>query len=300
MGTAWKNLVDSKERLAALPIADRKSGNNQIIGTATFILPGLFITAKHNVEHYVKVHENLDIGHSSWEPQNLDLNFYVDVILPLKDDSLVVWHITKAHLMAHDDLVILVASGASGPVDRLIEAGVHTNIDLHIPASGGRFAALGYPATTNDILQTGETLHRLKLTKVQGEVSAIDRSSFTLESSPRIQADVETPGGMSGGPVFDDRGNLFAIITAGSKDGEPNPYAIFTPLTSTILTPLRFRTQSDPEAKMDTDLRQLSERGYLKISGLDHFKINGLNYVFDTKNLTCPDCPESSPLRVSL
>ena len=290
MGTTWKNLVDVKERLAALPIADKKDGGWEIIGTATFVLPGVFITAKHNLEHYVKVHENLDISHHSWERQNLNLNFYVDVILPLKDGSLVVWHITKAHLMEHDDLVILVASGASGPVDRLVKAGIHANIDLHIPPVGSRFAALGYPGTTNEILEAKKTKHRLKLTRVEGEISNIDKSSFAPRMFPRLQADVETPGGMSGGPVFDGKGNLFAIVTKGSKDGDPNPYAIFTPLVSAILTPLRLHTQDDPGANVDTSLYQLSEKGYFKISGLSHFKIEGDNYTFDTKQLNCPDC----------
>jgi hypothetical protein len=294
---SWKELVDTKERLAALPLMDRKGNKNTIIGTASFILPGLFITAKHNIEHYIKEHEGIDVGHYSWEPTDLTASFNVVVFLPMKDDSLVVWHIEKVHLVLGADLAILVANGAEGPQEKLTTSGIHVNLDLHLPSIGSDVVAVGYPKTTNVTIGKGpHSRHSLSLTRASGIIDNIDLSSFSSTRPPRIQSNAYIQGGMSGGPVFNQKGTFFAIVTDGLNPTDQHEhYSIFTPLAACIPQRFKLPTIDDPRGEQEKSLLSLAQKGYLKVSGLEHFdlKEDG-TYTFDTRNIRCPECSEDS------
>jgi hypothetical protein len=289
----WEEIVDVKERLIALPLVDRKNGENRIIGSATLILPGLFITAKHLIEEYVKGHEKLDIARHDWEPRDLGVTFDVDVLVPL-NDGLVTWRINKVHLMLDCDLAILVAVAYEGNGQTLIDRQVRVNIDLHLPRIGSQVLALGYPNTQNKVINTDEktSLHRLRLTRALGVVEAIDRSDNKLTMPPRIQTNAAIEGGMSGGPAFNENGNLVAVSQSGYTPTEEFPFhsSILAPLLPAIVCPIMLPLETNKGQYTKTSLLELAKSGTIQIKGLSHLTLDGDNYHWDDLNEKCEYC----------
>lgn len=290
----WEEIVDVKERLIALPLADRKDGNNRIIGSATWILPGLFITAKHLLEEYVKVHEGLDIARHDWEPQDMELGFEIDVLVPLKS-GVVSWHINKVHLLKNCDLAVLVALSYDGDGHELIERQFKVNIDLHMPALNSNVLALGYPNVVNKVVNLDKkiTHHRLQLTQAPGIVEAIDQSYNNPDMLPRIQTNAVIDGGMSGGPVFNEKGHLIAVVQSGLTPTDDFPFysSILVPLLPAVVCPVMLPLETNKNQFSKTSLLELARSHTIQIKGLEHITFNGEgSYTWDNKNQKCEHC----------
>lgn len=284
----WGNYLDSMSHAASLPLADSAKGQKRIIGTATFLMTGLFLTAKHLVEQYFKDYESLDITAKDWTPQdNMEASFNLEVLQPLKGLDLVVWHITKVHIVPNSDLAILVAGKYSGDkASEVVALGLNVKIDLHMPPVGSRVISLGYPGTTNE--GNNPSRHVLAMCTAEGVVE--DVYTEVTSRSPRFQTNAPVDGGMSGGPVFNEQGLLCGINSTGILP--TTDYLSYTSFAIPLHTAFMSRLSLNLNGTVsETSLFQLCKDGYITTVGMEHFIEDGDEALWDSKNIKCADCP---------
>ncbi len=287
--TDWATYFDSMSSLAALPLADTGNGQKRIIGTATLLMTGLFITAKHLIEQYFKDHEKLDIADVNWTPKEVAVSFNLEVLQPLKGLDLVVWHIAKIHLVPNSDLAILVAERCSGAKAKEISSlKLSAQINLHMPAIGTRVASLGYPNTRNMPHGSGAaSKHILAMRTSEGVIE--DLQTDITQRSPRFQTNAPIDGGMSGGPVFNEQGWLCGINSTGFvPTDEHTSYASFAiPLHTAFMSRLTLNLNGVPT---EITLLELCKQGYIPTLGLEHFITQDDEVLFDSRNFKCGFC----------
>lgn len=97
------------------------------------------------------------------------------------------------------------------------------NLTTEIPPVGARIGCWGFPQTlvmppphsgfdgTMALLERGEAIGTIELHLADGR----DR---VLQPGECIQTSMNTQGGSSGGPVFDESGRVFAVVSSGIED----------------------------------------------------------------------------------
>lgn len=285
----WQTYFTDTSYMAALPLADTGGGQKRIIGTATLLMTGVFITAKHLVEQYVKDHEKIDIADSAWEPQDISVNFNLEALQILKDLGLVVWHITKVHIIPNSDLAILVADRCSGTkAEEIAELGIKAQINLHMPPIGSRIVSLGYPKSKNAKHKNGApSRHKVRMRTSEGVVE--DLHTAETKWSPRFQTNAPVDGGMSGGPVFNEQGLLCGVNFTGLEPTEEHPFytSFAIPLHTAFMSRLSLNLNGKPTV---ASLLELARQGYIDVLGLEHFVVRGSDTLWDSRNIKCPSC----------
>ncbi len=291
----WKKYFKSMSDMVCLPVADVRAGHKRIIGSATFLMPGVFLTAKHLPEQYIKDHENLDITLPDWSSQDMDVSFNLEILQPLKGLGLVVWHVAKVHLIANSDLAILVADKCSGKMaEQVCKLNPRVQIDLHMPRVGSRIVSLGYPNMKNLQQADGQSKHVLAMRTSEGVVEDIDTS--ITRRTPRFQTNAPIDGGMSGGPVFNEQGRLCGINSDGLTPTAEHPF--YTSFVIPIHTAFASKVELNAdvgEEKRTTTLLELCMSGAIDSVGLEHFIIRNDEMLWDSRNIKCKSCPEVAP-----
>jgi len=108
---------------------------------------------------------------------------------------------------------------------------------IKVPITGGNPFPINFqePEITEDVFAVGNPLKEdLKSTVTKGVVSAKRRDERT--GVRLIQADVDTQGGNSGGPLLDTEGNVVAMSVAGYGTGDGTSIGInlFIPVASAL------------------------------------------------------------------
>jgi hypothetical protein len=290
---------ENTEYAAVLPLADRKDDKRRIIGSATMVIPGLFITSRHLIQQYMKDHDSLDYDDAMWaQKQDIDSTYNLELLHILKGRQPLVWSVQKIHPMHQSDIAILTATRLNDEEMIMEKINMRVRIDLHLPKIGAIVISLGYPESNNvgsdevgfaAIDESGLTTHKIQLRKCEGPVEDIETT--VTQRSPRFQTSLAVDGGMSGGPVFNASGELTGINATGFTPNEHNnQYTSFAiPLFTAFNTPLSISTENDSLTKMT--LYQLAKEGYLDVKGLAHFRGDVGAEVWDTKTISCADCP---------
>jgi len=182
-------MFEQKEYLYALPISQRVNEINSIIGTATCIIPGVFMTAKHVVEEWNK---KTSLKVEMKEGADSKANYYVDALhFHSLTENPIVWHMNKVHMDIKGDLALLVGERVSGDKAELMLSGdIKTIIDLHLPKLGDRIISIGFPKTSNVRLEGNKTHHSIRLHRYEGvvtEVSQMDIAWLRISAFKLIQ-----------------------------------------------------------------------------------------------------------------
>jgi hypothetical protein len=281
MRATWQNFFENDRNLVAVPVAHRVNGRNKIIGSATYILPGVFLTASHLAEEWLKQ----GLLSQDQAPGATNEDYGIDVLHILRDKKLIIWRIGKIHFIENSDLAVLVAQKIDGDLAQdFLDANLTVQIDFHIPSKGQKIISLGYPdtRTTSD-----QKKHTLQLRESTGIVEDIHLNGFGLVKSACVQTNLQVDGGMSGGPVINETGKVCAINSSGYKyeDGEYTSFASM--LFKLAHTKLELPLESS-ELK-STSLVALAAKGYITASGLNHFIHQG-DVVRWHYNMVCPQC----------
>jgi len=279
------SLFESDVYMAALPVAHRINGKNNIIGSASYIMPGVFLTAKHLVDEWFAQ------GLLSEEqmPQATNEDFGIDLLHLLKDKELIVWRIRKIHYIPDSDLALMIAQAVDGDrAKELLGLNLNVQLDVHIPKIGENVMSLGYPNTIS-IPETGR--HQLRILESRGVVEDIHLKGAGLIKSACIQTNLIVDGGMSGGPVFNKYGRLCGINSSGiPPTDESSDYTSFASVIFKI-----FHTEIEMPLESETltriSLAELARQGYITVTGMDHFKSEGENILWHAVSDECSECP---------
>lgn len=148
---------------------------------------------------------------------------------------------------------------------------------LQVDASGLSYAALGNSdgiRVGDEIYAVGNPLGELQFSMTTGSISATNRLISTQEASPAInmfQIDAAVNQGNSGGPVYDNTGEVIGIVTAKySEEGiEGLGFAIPINDAVTIATDLITTGYVTGKAKLGVDAQTMSARAAMYYNSVE-------------------------------
>ncbi|WP_175633764.1 S1 family peptidase [Pedobacter ghigonis] len=199
----------------------------RIIGSGVMVAPGICLTATHVMD--VMRNKNALVysfpcknSMRIWRPQDFQAEQRVTAeIMPFQ-------RATPRYI----DVGILSISPFSIFNDN--SDYVFVPLEVSIPKIGERLWAAGYREIENDGVPT---LSFFYTSGIVTEQYLEGRGTFI--NGPCVEVAMETLGGMSGGPVFNNRGRVIGIISS-SLDGPKGPTyvsMIWTTLMSTVMAP---------------------------------------------------------------
>ncbi|MET0779237.1 MAG: serine protease [Candidatus Saccharimonadales bacterium] len=212
------------------PILYMFGDNYKSMGTLTIIRPGLAITAKHVIEDHLQEHGiTATAGNHSMPFQLLTYQLSED---GLTDAS---WFITNCFFSQNTDIAYLKLAPANQSAADIIQNSDQTKVmtmDLESPAIGSSVYGFGYPKTT--VEQDDLVTFNLSSHTTGGVVENIYRQRRdNIIPFPALQISARIDGGMSGGPVFNEKGSLVGIMSVGLDGIEYSHVALLWPSMST-------------------------------------------------------------------
>lgn len=139
---------------------------------------------------------------------------------------------------------------------------------LQVDASGLNFAPLGNSdgiRVGDEVYAVGNPLGELQFSMTTGSISATNRLISTQEAAPAInmfQIDAAVNQGNSGGPVYDNTGEVIGIVTAKYSDEGIEGLGFAIPINDavTIATDLITTGYVTGKAKLGVDAQTMSSR----------------------------------------
>jgi len=185
-------------------------------GTAVVIASCLAMTAKHVIEDYWSNFEQENLGNNS------EGSFSIMAIQVLNNgESGTLWNVTKIWLCDTTDIAFLFLTPASDNAKDIKLK--YPRINLVPPGVGTRITGFGYPKSEVIIEKVKEkdvyVLWKDSPSTTIGEVIEVfdqKRDSYLL-SFPCFRVNARFDHGMSGGPIFNDNGELCGIISCSSS-----------------------------------------------------------------------------------
>lgn len=263
--------------------AHRIKGINKIVGSATYIAPGIFITAKHAVDewHQESVGGNR-FARAEDQDKDKETNYESDVLQILKDNSaLAVWRIRKAHLIPGSDL------GSDNTAARKVaNIDAKFTINLHPPRPEETIDVFGFPNTINKHLYDQKSEHNLNLTRSHGIVEDLLPRGNGMVKPSCIQANVNILGGMSGGPATNSLGELVGINSSEYDLGQDNS----SHLSFISLLWPAFGTKIYLPQFGITTLYKMATQGFLSVKELEHIEVEDDIIKWRVAAENCPEC----------
>ena len=198
----------------ALPLLASRQGAFFPSGTAIVVAPYLAITARHVIEDYWRKSEGQPLLGNGERSGSFSLQAF-QVLEEGNRGAL--WDVKRMWLSPHSDIAFLRLDPRSAL------AASHTwrcpRIDLLPPAVGSRVAAFGYHSSAIKVEETESSIQlewKDEPTTSRGTVKMIHEAKCDagLLRFPCFETDARFEGGMSGGPVFNEMGELCGIVCA--------------------------------------------------------------------------------------
>ncbi len=279
----------SMNPVISCPVADIFDGDERVIGSATMIMPGMFLTATHVVQDW---HDrstgNKGVDVSTTEPEDAG-DFKVKIWQTLKDGRLAEWHADEIVSMVGYDVAILIDHGTFNDVAKeLIDKDVLPLIrfDLHPPKVGGKLLAIGYPKTQTKKTENGHQ-HLVNYFSHEGVVEDIKYEGAGLLKYPCFQTDIEADGGMSGCPVLKDS-LICGIVSSGYAPTKDVPK--YTTFVSSLWSIFTAKLPPNLTGHENVSLLELANMGFLTVIGRNHIKHGEDGDYWQEVVDDCPDC----------
>lgn len=193
-------------------LAIDKDRNVFASGTCFSIAPGSLITAKHVIEDFCqrfsldKLSNGLEVDFNIWAVQILE-----------NDDLYAIWAVNKLWALPNSDIALLQVIPYCENAAKMEEV-KQVKLNLFPPAIGSRIVGFGYHNScvdktniTNDVLNiVADDIASATVGEVM-EIHEFYRDKVRL-NFPCFRVNARFDGGMSGGPVFNDNGEVCGVI----------------------------------------------------------------------------------------
>jgi S1-C subfamily serine protease len=205
------------------------------LGSAVFIATELAMTARHVVEEFWN---RLGPGSPFQGEQQLEARFSILAVqYPGVTSEPALWRVTFVWGARFTDIAFvgLVPANSLAEKYRWVS---RLKLNLLPPVVGERVVGFGYAASRVEMTEGGRMQLSLNPSTTGGLVTAVfpeyrDRGMLKF---PCFEIHAHFIGGMSGGPLFNNAGEVCGLICA-SRDGEPIAYgATLWPAMGTIIT----------------------------------------------------------------
>ncbi len=292
----WQEYFYSEAQLACVAVAIRDDEGTKFIGSAAYLAPGLFITAKHVVEHpLIKVGISKEIYENRKYGQ-LDGNYGTDKfrieaaqLLKIEEKIAQRWPLEKIRFSHDFDFAIATASTTEGPISSLINTLPVISVNIHpIPfvqdiTSCGFF---GKSTHINDAAGTDK--HNLTFQGRNGRLINFHLDTASVAGSTVYEVDNKIEHMMSGGPAFNHEGSILGVNSAGLgiTENETKDRTIVTPLIRAMFMDFDYWMKSSWQR---TNLYELAASGIIEIIGYKHLSQNEEHIVW-SPNSNCDYC----------
>jgi len=196
-------------------------------GTGVLLAPGIILTAKHVYREF-----------QSAARQNSP-----DGILALAPDgkNLKAWATKQVYSLGNSDLSILLAEPRWN-VDIREEVFSIPDIVVRTPKIGEKILVFGFRSETENVMMSRSIAEiSVSAFSTLGIVTAAYPSGRdrVILPGPCIEVDAASIGGMSGGPAFDEEGNLIGILSTSMTlaDGRPSFISLLAPAVNRRISP---------------------------------------------------------------
>jgi S1-C subfamily serine protease len=201
------------------------------IGSGVFVGDRLIMTVKHVIQGYWDIYQKSKVVLERKGRKIADFEMFA-VQAPGTSSEPALWAARKVAPCPYSDLALISVV----PVDDLAKAQpelIAPPIRILPPAKGEKITAFGY-ASTSTILEEGLQLKfGLNPSLSEGvvtEVYPLSRDSVML-SFPSFEVKTHFIGGMSGGPIFNEAGEICGLICSGYDDTPVAYGVVLWPMT---------------------------------------------------------------------
>ncbi len=242
-------------------------------GTAIVIAPYLAITARHVIEDLLQRYDR-----GCPEEGHVEATFSLQAFQVTNRDAGSLWSITRLWLSPHTDIAFVRLTPASDSVQTHTWRG--PKLRLTPPKKGERAVGFGYHSSEISASESSTDVTIVwkdKPTTTVGEVLEVhdqlrDRSRLRF---PCFRTNARFDGGMSGGPIFNEAGELCGLICSSlppsEEAGEHTSYAAsLWPAMGTILDMDR---EGYPSGSSYPAL-ELARAGIIKAGGWERVVLN--------------------------
>jgi|SRR6266853_1636749 len=236
------------------------------LGSAVFVAPGVALTASHVIEEYWRQFD--DAGR--WRSGGA-ATFAMQAVQYLPHHrKFVTWHATLA---SHRDLLDIALLQLT-PEDGELPASYvwpYPTLDLHPVARGTGVQAFGFAQA--DVYSDSKTGGWVLGHAAGGSVGIVtevfdEGRDRAKKPFPCFEMNIEIRGGMSGGPVVNEEGNICGLVTSSWTFTEPGPHLSAASLLRPALDLRLVGTGNLSAEGQALTLRDLMGLGHLNAVGL--------------------------------
>lgn len=226
-------LFDISFAIGAVPPKSQISGGvfeYQLLGSGVIIGPHIGITALHVLDEYAKKFHGRSISEIGKIPQEERFGL---IVHRGPAGGLETWYIEKYYYSADIDTVILQFYGATGGEKW---APFRPRLQLDPPRIGSRVHAIGHSALDRSVNGLSVSFN-MKTWSATGEVQEIHpagRDKILLRF-PCFLTNARFDGGMSGGGVFTEDGNLCGIVCSNMAPTDGGQHTSYVSLLYPVL-----------------------------------------------------------------
>lgn len=252
----------------ALPILANGPAGEHVMGTAVMITPGLALTARHVIDECLSLHDRVPPGVPGSQ-ESLHAGFTLTLVqFTDRGRSGLLWKGRRVHTSAFTDIAFIEL--LRPPETTAQPSVVMTTVP---PRPGERVFAFGYPRSRI----VGQTI-TLDPRTTSGQVLEVyehgrDRS---ILPHPCFHTNAVFDAGMSGGPVFNQTGQLCGIISTSMCPDAGNPeWASFASLLWPAFGTRLYMQRADVPVPHDGyHAIELVRAGFLSLVGGDRIVIH--------------------------
>jgi hypothetical protein len=207
------------ERVAGRLVVFPTEDHAYVSGSCVRIAKNLYVTAGHVIRDYLERFNG---------PNNtIEADGWVVHILSASPPIYEIWQIDCAWVSIHSDLAVF-HTRPYNDIAADVKQAPCLGLELAPPQCGDRVVGFGYHSPSGRVFRGADGIRHIEVdafgAATVGEVKEVHlqkRDNCRL-SFPCYQVNARFDGGMSGGPVTNDRGNLCGIICSNLPPSEPD------------------------------------------------------------------------------
>lgn len=266
----WRGTsLDSPITKVSIPLLAVYGSEIYPSGTACIIAPWLAVTARHVVEDQFARF----VGRP---PQRSDNAAHetLTYVNPGSGQPAIPFFVTRTWYLEPYDIAVLLLAPASAMNPQHVWD--RPRLSLLPPPEGSRVFAFGYPNSRVESVRGEAPTLNLDATTTTGTVLEVhhERRDLVRLPFPCFRTDARFDGGMSGGPVFNENGEVCGLVCSSlppdATGGEHTSYvASLWPLLAVQVDAPWDRYQAGASYPM----YEYAEAGVIETVDLDHFKL---------------------------
>lgn len=302
----WQDYFYSETQLACAAIAIRNDVGTEFIGSAAYLAPGLFITAKHVIEHPLikvgiskEIYENRKYGQIDGNYSTGEFRIEAVQFLKLEEKNAQRWPLEKMTFSHDFDLAIATTGVTDGPISHLINDLPTISVNIHLVPFKNDIISYGfYGTSTRSKEKLGTDTHDLTFRGRKGNLVNFHLDTVSVAGPVVYEADNKIEHMMSGGPTVNHEGSMIGVNSSGLDPDENNHNnrTIITPFIRAMF--MKFEYWIDGNWRK-TSLYELASYGVIEIIGYEHLTQNDEHIIW-SPNSRCDYCKRGTEYHANL